>query len=160
MKQDKFLIGILVGIVLLVVVAVVVVLFRAPGAEAYLAENSPRAVVHNYYLALQRKDYERAYGYLADDLTNKPSLEQFILVVDNYGGNSESALKIGEIREGETHTQVDITITTYNVGNIFDSSRYSAPDTALLRQDAAGQWHLVQFPYPYWGWEWNQEPQD
>lgn len=159
MKQDKFLIGILAGIVLLIIVAIVVVLARAPGSEAYLNENTPKAVVHNYYLAIQRKEYEKAYAYLADDLPNKPTLEQFILVVDNRAGNTESALRIGEVRQGEAHTQVDVTITRYNVGNIFDSSRYSQPDTALLRTNAAGQWKLVQFPYPYWGWDWNQEQQ-
>ncbi len=160
MKQDKFLIGILAGIGLLVVAAIVAVMLRAPGSEEYLNENTPQAVVHDYYLAIERKDYEKAYGYLADDLTNKPTLEQFISQVSTNYRSGESSLKIGEVRPGDATTQVDVTITTYNVGGIFDSSRYSTPDIALLRANAAGEWKLVQFPYPYWGWEWNQEKQD
>jgi len=159
-KQDKFLLAILAGIVVLVVAAVIAVKVRAPGSEQYLNQNTPAAVVHDYYLAIQRKDYEKAHSYLSDKLTNKPNLEQFIQTVGSAGGNTESTLKIGEVRTSDQHTQVDVSITTYQVGSVFDSSRYTSPDTALLQANSAGEWKLLQFPYPYWGWDWNQEKQD
>lgn len=159
MKQDKFLIGILVGIVLLVVVAVVVVLSRTPGSEEYRTDNSPEAVVHNYFLAVQRKDFEKAHGYLSDDLKNKPDLDQFIIDMNNTFGRQESSLKIGEVFTGDQHTQVTVSLTSYSGGNIFESGRYTTEDVALLRADAAGNWKLIQFPYPYWGWGWNEAPQ-
>ncbi len=155
MKQDKFLIGILVGIALLVIVAVVTVLARAPGSEAYISDDTPAGVVHNYFLALQRKDYDKAYAYLSDDLENKPDMDQFIIEVDSYGNDNERSLKIGEVREGDAHTQVELSITNYQVGNIFESNHYTSNDTALLRANDAGEWKLIQFPYPYWGWNWN-----
>ena len=158
MKQDKFLIGIVVGIVLLVIVALVVVMSRSPGSEEYIADNTPEGVVHNYFLAMQRKEYEKAYGYLSDDLASKPTLDQFINDVQYSGSDSESSLKIGDVRPGDVHTQVDITITNYRTGNIFENSSYSTEDTVFLKAtDGGGVWKITLFPYPYWGWNWDQE---
>ena len=159
MKQDKFLIGIVAGILLLVVVSIVVVLTRAPGNEEYRAEDTPEGVVHNYFLAIQRKEFAKAHGYLSDDLANKPSLEQFIQEAGNYGSSQEASLKIGDVTQTDGVTQVAVTVTSYSGGGPFDSNRYSSDDVALLRQDAAGQWRITQFPYPYWAWGWN-EPQE
>ncbi|RMF02639.1 MAG: hypothetical protein D6768_07760, partial [Chloroflexi bacterium] len=113
MKQDKFLIGILAGIVLLVVVAVVVVLSRSPGSEAYRTDNSPEAVVYNYFLAVQRKDFEKAHGYLSDDLKNKPDLDQFIIDMSRSSDFQEFSLKIGEISSGDELTQVNVSLTRF-----------------------------------------------
>jgi hypothetical protein len=159
MKNDKFLIGIIVGIVLLVVVAIVLVLTRGQD-EDYVPDDSPAGVVHNYFLALQRKDYERAYGYLADDLKSKPDLDKFIRDMDTQRYGSEASLQIEETRLGDVHSQVDVSITTYSGGGIFDSGSYTSPDTAHLRVNATGAWKLISFPYPYWGYDWDQEKTD
>ena len=108
MKNDKFLIGIIAGIVLLVVVAIIMVLTRGQG-EDYIADDAPAGVVHNYFLALQRKDYERAYSYLADDLQSKPDLDKFIRDMDSQRyGSSEASLQIGETRLDDDRSQVDV----------------------------------------------------
>ncbi len=157
MKDDKFLIGIVAGIVLLVVVAVTMVLLRSPNQEEYMADDTPAGVVHNYFLAIQRKDYEKAYGYLSDDLEAKPNLDQFIREVGGLTQNQESSLSIGETRMGDVHTQVDVTITTYRPGSLFDSSTYTSKDTAFLRAAGDGSvWKLTGFPYPYWGYGWDE----
>ena len=159
MKNDKFLIGIIVGIVLLVVVAIVLVLTRGQG-EDYVPNDSPAGVVHNYFLALQRKDYEQAYSYLSDDLKSKPDLDKFIRDMDTQRYGSEASLQIGEIRLGDVHSQVDVSITTYSGGGIFDSGSYTSQETAHLRVNAKGEWKLISFPYPYWGYDWDQEKTD
>ena len=97
--------SIVVGIVLLIIVALVAVLTRSPQNEDYVADDTPQGVVHDYFLAIQRKDYDRAYSYLSDDLKSKPDLNQFIR---DIGNTSEASLKIGEIRTGDVHTQVDV----------------------------------------------------
>jgi hypothetical protein len=160
MKDDKFLIGIIVGIVLLVVVAVATVLLRKPGEEEYVADDTPAGVVHNYFLAIQRKDYEKAYSYLSDDLKSKPDLDEFIREIDNFSRGSESSLQIGETRLGNVHTQVDVSIITYRAGGLFDfdSSSYTSRDTAYLRATGDGSvWKLIEFPYPYWGYYWDED---
>jgi len=157
MKNDRFLIGIVGGIVLLVIVAVIVVLMRGQ-AEEYIADDTPEGVVHNYFLALQRQDYDKAHGYLSDELKAKPDLDQFITSVGNFNNRSEDALKIGETTIDDDRAQVQVSITTYRNRGPFDlgSGSYTNWDTAHLRLSPDGQWKLIQFPYPYWGFDWNQ----
>lgn len=157
MKEDKFLIGIIAGIVLLVIVAIVTVLLRAPESEEYIADDTPAGIVHNYFLAIQRKDYEKAYSYLSDELESKPDFDKFIRDVDGFGYSSQASLKIGETRLGDARSQVDVSIITYQQGGLFESSSYTNQGTAYLQAtpDGAG-WKLTEFPYPYWGYDWNQ----
>src|ERR1700690_3007338 len=75
MKQDRFLIGILIGIGVLIVVALAI-FFTRQNKQTYVSDSAPEGVVHNYVLALLNKDYGKAYGYLAD-LDNKPTFDQF-----------------------------------------------------------------------------------
>lgn len=158
MKNDKFLIGIVIGIVVLVIVALMVVLLRRPGNESYIADDTPAGVVHNYFLAVQRKDYEKAYGYLSDDLNSKPNLDKFIRDLDNYGSQSDAALQMGETTQSTERAQVDVAITTYHAGGIFDSNTYTDRNTAYLQAAPDGSgWRLTQFPYPYWGYDWDDE---
>ncbi|MFN8457357.1 MAG: hypothetical protein U0401_22320 [Anaerolineae bacterium] len=157
MKTDKFLIAIIGGIILLVIIAMALVLARGQN-EAYVADDTPAGVTQNYFLAVQHKDYERAYGYLADDLKSKPDLDQFIRDMSNV--RSEASLKIGETRPGTTTTQVDVSITTYSGGGIFESNSYTSEETVVLRAAPDGQWKLTSFPYPYWGYDWDQEKND
>jgi hypothetical protein len=160
MKDDKFLISIVVGIVVLIVVALAVVLLRAPGNEAYIPDDTPTGVVHNYFLALQKDDYEKAYSYLAEDVQRDVDLDKFIRDVDNFQADSQAALQIGEVSTGEARVQVDITITTYSPGGFFESNTYTQYHTALLKRAADGSgWRLTNFPYPYWGYDWG-EPED
>ncbi|HEX9923847.1 MAG TPA: hypothetical protein VGD99_14410 [Anaerolineae bacterium] len=155
MKNDKFLLGIVAGIVLLVMVAVTVVLTRG-GQEDYIAADTPAGVVHNYYLAIQRRDYERAYGYLSDDLEAKPELDDFMRTVDAPGNQAESSIQIGETTLDDDRAQVDVAITTYYGGGLFNSGNNTTRQTAYLRATAGGDWRLIEFPYPYWGYDWNQ----
>jgi hypothetical protein len=151
MKTDKFLIGIVVGIVLLVIAAIVIVLARGQN-EDYIADDTPNGVVHNYFLAVQRKEFEKAHGYLSDEIEDKPNLDEFIASVDNQ---NETALKIGAVTIDNDRARVDVAISNYYGGGPFDSGRYTNQETAYLRQDANGDWKIFEFPYPYWGY-WNE----
>src|SRR3990170_4420143 len=75
MKQDRFLIGILIGIGVLILLALVLFFTRQENRD-YVADNTPDGVVHNYVLAVLNKDYQKAYGYLAD-IEHKPTYEEF-----------------------------------------------------------------------------------
>jgi hypothetical protein len=153
MKTDKFLISIVIGIVLLVVVAVVLVLARSR-AETYLPDDTPEGVAHNYFLAIQRQEFEKAYNYLADDLKSKPDLDTFIQTVDN---NNEASLALGQTNLDNQRARVSVSITNYYGGGPFDSGRYTNEETAYLRQDSAGNWKITQYPYPYWGYDWDED---
>ncbi len=63
---DKFLVGIVAGVLFIVIAAVVVVVRRPP--PSYKEENTAEGTAHNYLLALQQQDYSRAYTYISFSL--------------------------------------------------------------------------------------------
>jgi hypothetical protein len=75
MKQDRFLLGILIGIGALVAIALAV-FFARRDTQQYRADGAPESVVFNYVLAVTNRDYEKAYGYLAN-LEHKPTNADF-----------------------------------------------------------------------------------
>jgi hypothetical protein len=156
MKNDKFLIGIVIGIVLLAIAAIVLVLARGQ-QEEYVADDTPAGVAHNYFLAIQRQEYEKAYGYLSDDLKSKPDLDEFTRTVDNSYYRSESSLQLGETSIDGSRARVEVSITTYSGGGPFSGGSYTSPDTAYLHRAANGDWKLTGYPYPYWGWNWDED---
>lgn len=154
MKQDRFLLGILVGIGALVVVALVVFFMRQETAT-YMPDDDPASIVHNYVLALHNGEYEKAYGYLAD-LPNKPEYEDFRTVfLSQWVDPSSSGIEIGPVKEEGDDAYVEIE-TIFAPSDPF-SSGYSSTEMALL-VNQNGNWKIKQMPYSFWYWEWYQEP--
>jgi hypothetical protein len=151
MKQDRFLIGILVFIGLLVVAALALFFVRN-GAPAYATEDTPQGILRNYVVALQKGDYQRAYSYLADGPA-KPTYDQFLAsYMSSRLDINNSALEIGEVQV-ESNDRVFFSVTVVHApGGVFDSG-WSTPDKAILVQQAGG-WKISYLPYPYWGWDW------
>ena len=154
MKQDKFLIGILIGIGVLILLALGL-FFTRQDKRDYVAETGPDSVVHNYVLAVLNKDYQKAYGYLAD-LEHKPAYEEFRQSFFNGTVNpGDVGLEIGSV---ETHgDEAVVTLSIYYSNTDPFSSRYTNEDRALLvEQD--GEWKLNSMPYNFWDYNWYQEP--
>jgi hypothetical protein len=154
MKQDKFLTGILIGIGALILLALGLFFTRQEKRD-YVADAAPEGVVHNYVLALLNKDYQKAYGYLAD-LDHKPSYETFRRSFFNGMVNpGDVGVDIGgvEIHGGEAI----VSLAMYYPNTDPFSTRYSSADRALLvRQNSA--WKLSSMPYNFWDYSWYQEP--
>lgn len=154
MKQDKFLTGILIGIGALIVVALALFFTRQDKRE-YLSEDAPEGVAHNYALAVLNKDYEKAYGYLAD-LKYKPTYEEFRQSFLNGMVNPEGmGLDVGNAEIHGDEAVVNLTIY-YSYSDPF-TTRTGSPDRALLvEQD--GEWKVSSMPYSFWDFNWYQEP--
>ena len=154
MKQDKFLTGILVGIGALIVLALALFFTRQDKRE-YLSENTPEGVAHNYALALIEKDYEKAYGYLAD-LKYKPTYEEFRQSFLNGMVNPEGmGLDVGNAEIHGDEAVVNLTIY-YAYSDPF-TTRTGSPDRAL-RVEQGGEWKVSSMPYSFWDFNWYQEP--
>ncbi len=151
MKQDRFLIGILIFIGVLVVAALGLFFIRSR-APAYGPEDTPQGVVYNYAAALQLKDYARAYGYLARK-NDQPSLDAFEkAVLARQIDPSTSTLQVGQAQllpDGEAW--VDVTIQ-YASNGIFDNGSAVTEKATLIQQ--SGAWKITSLPYPYWGFDW------
>ena len=152
MKQDRFLIGILVGIGVLVVIALAL-FFTRQDKQEYVADDTPEGVVHDFALALFKDDYERAYTYLAE-AENKPTYNEFRQAFFNhYVDPSNAGLEIGNTEFVGEEAYVKVYLI-YNPSDPF-SSGYRNTDTAHLERQN-GQWKLLQMPYNFWSYNWYQ----
>ncbi|MDK1029689.1 MAG: hypothetical protein QGM50_06820 [Anaerolineae bacterium] len=156
MKQDRFLLGILVGIGLLIVIALTLFLTRQETQE-YVSEDKPEGVVRNYVLALYNDDFEKAYTYLAEG-ESKPTYKEFRSArFKNYGNTSNTGLEIGETDINGNQAFVELYLI-YGPSDPFSSSYRSAEEGQLELQD--GEWKLLQMPYTFWNFNWYESLSD
>jgi hypothetical protein len=155
MKQDRFLAGILIGIAVLIVAALAV-FFTRGNKQTYGPEDTPEGVVHNYVLAVLNKDYQKAYGYLAD-LENKPSYDAFHRSFATGSLNPANAgVKIGQA--DVTGEDATVNVSTVNTpGDPFSSEYNNVGQAQLVRQN--GAWKISAMPaYNLWDYSWYQAP--
>ncbi|HEY5670953.1 MAG TPA: hypothetical protein VIS10_13230 [Anaerolineales bacterium] len=151
MAKDRFLLIILLIIVALAALAVVLFFVRQ-GSQDYGSDISPQGVVRNYVLALEKKDFARAYGYLREG-AGKPDFERFRQ--DFIGREldiSSVGVQIGETQPSGKDILVSVVVIRSGGGPFGDVYRES--NSALLVLDETGSWKLASMPYPYWGWDW------
>jgi hypothetical protein len=156
-STDKFLIGIVVGIVLLVVAAFVVTLTRPE--PTYQAEDTPEGVAHNYLLALQKEDYQRAYGCLSPALKGYPiSVEKFAEDVEDrswlFRLDTDTTLAVESARVTANRTVVKVRESRFSGSGLFDSSQ----STTIFKMELQledGEWKIVDADY-YFAWCWGQ----
>jgi hypothetical protein len=154
MQRDRFLIAILAGIGALVLVALALFFIRQ-GQTAYQDDSTPAGVVNNYLLALQRRDYTRAYTYLVD-VPNKPSSIQFQQPFLQYQATelANTPVEVGAMIIDDATQSAVVQITLVRGGRGFLEDPYRDAQTVLLVKQA-GAWKIASFPYPYWSYDWQ-----
>jgi len=157
-KTDKFLIGIVVGIVILIVAAFIIT-FTRPQAT-YQAEDTPQGVAHNYLLALEKHEYERAYQYLSPTLKGYPdSPSKFASDIENnaYRFRFEKAtrLQVLTTEKFTDKTVVKVQKSYFRSGGLFDSEQsITTFEVDLMLEE--GNWRIVD-ANQYFAWCWKQE---
>ena len=154
MKQDRFLTGILIGIAVLIVIALAV-FFARRGTQTYVSEDAPEGVVHNYILAVLNKDFQKAYGYLAD-LPNKPTYDQFRdAFLKGMVNPNNSAVDVGKSEINGDTASVEVAMI-YSQSDPFSTGYRDVQRAILVKQ--SGGWKLSSMPY-YYFWDGNWYPQ-
>ena len=147
--QDRFLLAIVAGTILLVVVSVVVVfLFGRARTTPPPDPNSPAGVVYAYVEAVRAGEIERARGYLTRAAraeaesrdrqnTYRPSRDDNVRIV------------VEPVTQTETTAEVKVTISRFYARSDPFSSSTSHYDTTvrLIRED--GAWRISQPVEPY-----------
>jgi hypothetical protein len=152
MKQDRFLIGILIGIVVLVVLSLAL-FFTRKDSESYIADDTPEGVVHNYVVAVHKGDYEKAYSYLSAS-PSKPTYEIFRKAfITNMVSPDNVGLEIGSADIRNDNATVTLS-TIYNPSDPFSGGSRNSDVALLIKQ--GGQWKLEQMPYNFWAYDWYQ----
>lgn len=150
MKRDRGLVVILSLIVFLVVLALVLFFIRQDD-QAYIAEDTPEGIVHNYVLALHQNDYQRAYGYI-QEADYKPSYTQFQQTFfENTWGLENTSVQMDTTNATGDEAFVSVSLA-HNASGPFEQPWYENGSFSLIKQ--AGQWKLAYAPSPYWGWDW------
>jgi hypothetical protein len=160
-STDKFLVGIVAGIILLVG-AVLVVAFLRPNQPAYQPDDTPEGVAHNYLLALQLNEYERAYEYLLPILPGYPdSPDAFERDIEDHpwGFDHDSdnvSLAIESVEISGDKAQIVVRRTQFYRGGLFDSGQRGSTFDMTLRREASA-WKVAESDR-YWAscWEWSQ----
>ena len=154
MKQDRFLTGILIGIGLLVVVALAV-FFTRKDTQTYVSDDTPEGVVHNYVVAVLNKEYEKAYGYLAD-LENKPTYDEFHnSFLTGMVNPDSSGVDVGQSDITGDDATVDVTLV-YNPTDPFSTGYRDTQRAILVLQN--GAWKISSMPqYNFFDYNWYQE---
>ena len=153
MKQDRFLLGILLGIGALVILALGLFFTRKDSSLVYVADDTPEGVVHNYVVAVFQRDYEKAYSYLADK-NDKPTLEQFrASFLQNHINPDNIGVEIGGTELSGDQAYITV-YTQYNSNDPFSSGYRNEERAVLINQ--GGKWKLEQMPGNFWGWDWYQ----
>ena len=145
-STDRMLIGIVGGIVLLVIVALVSTLTQPP-AE-YQPEDSPSGVVHNYLLALQDEDHERAHRYLSTSLRCYPAtVAEFTADVRGnswaFGRYDEgSSVAVEDATVHGDRATVEVAQTRFRGGDLFQSGQsFNRFDVELVLEE--DQWRII-----------------
>ncbi|MEM7032269.1 MAG: hypothetical protein AAF629_22150 [Chloroflexota bacterium] len=153
--SDKFLIGIIAGIVLLVVVAFLIVL-RQP-EPSYQTEETASGVAHNYLLALQQEEYARAYTYLSPSLEGYPASETAFteqVLDEEWRFRVDTDITLSVVSEkivGERKV-VNVRETRFYRGSLFDSGQSVSTFDLKLQQEETG-WKIIDADYffaPCW----------
>ncbi len=142
--SDKFLLAIVAGI-LLIAVAAFVIIARRPGPQ-FKDENTPEGVVHDYLLAIQLADYERAFDHLSPEIAYPADINEFYdsLQLRPWEFNVEDNFSL-VVEETETVGEGSVAVIVrqiYNNNSLFGGDGYS--DTFRMRVEETGEgWKLV-----------------
>ena len=158
-NTDKFLTGIVIAVVLLVGAAFAVALLRPK--PVYRSEDAPEGVAHNYLLALQQRDYDRAYGYLSPTIDGYPaSAQAFATDIQNNSWNfrlddTSTTLEVDSARITGDQATVTVRETRFNQGGLFESSQYTNTFEMRLRR-GEGVWRITGSD-AYWAYCWDDK---
>lgn len=153
-RTDKFLIGIVAGLVVLVGVGLAVMLLRPrPG---YQPDDTPAGVANNYLLAIERQEYERAYGYLSRELPGYPAnASDFARIIRNSYYDDNASVTITDVDQTGDEAAVTVEETTFYDGGLFGSGSYSNLYVIYLIREG-GQWR-IESSGVRWAWCLDQE---
>ena len=153
MKQDRFLF-IIVGVIILLAILAIVLFFVRQEPQEYGPGDTPEGVIRNYVLALQKKDYKTAYGYL-QDYEDKPTVTQFKQSFFTHNIDStNTSVQIRTVDISGLDANVEL-ILIHSSNDPFNRTWDENAAALLTRQN--GEWRIVSMPYPFWGWDWYIE---
>ena len=158
--SNKFLFGLVIGIILLVIVTFSVVMLRPE--PTYQDDSTAAGAAHNYLLALQEGDFERAYTYLpadfkyptdAEDMANDARQNSWLF--ETGGDHTLAVDSVNQKSDNEAVVTIRKTIF-YNDGLLGSHEESQTFTMQLINEE--GEWKVSQADL-YWSncWGTSQE---
>ena len=149
--SNKFLFGIVIGILLLIIVAFSVVMLRPE--TTYLDDSTPEGAAHNYLLALHKGNFARAYQAIPTDYkfpTDANDMEDDIRSNPyKFDLNDDFSLSVESTRlRGDDKAVVTIRKTTFYNDGLLGSRQYS--DTFTMDLVLENNEWKVSYGEKYW----------
>ena len=148
-RRWLFIFAIVIGV--LVIATVSLVLLTKGNKVTLLPEDSPQGTVQRYLIAIQEKDYQRAFSYLSFSPTDKiTSFSDWLMMVGPQS-SSQSVWRatLGTVTENENNATVEINIDTLHSGGLFGDSQFSQQINFLLIKKG-NSWFITSPTYIYW----------
>lgn len=157
-KTDKYLVGVVVGVIVLVLAALVITMNQTE-AE-YLPDDNPEGVVNNYLLAILTEDADKAYGYLSPTLLGYPeSSADFARDIDDsYSFRRKNSVNIAidssYIYSDGSRAEVTVAEIRFSQDTFGASSYEREVDFHLTLEN--GDWKIIDAD-SYFLWCWDRE---
>jgi len=142
-----WLIGGAAFLLLLLVVAVVVALVEK---EKSFDDGTPEATVQRFLSAVEDEEFQLAYGFLSQELSEDCTFDQFF---SRTGGPGAGLLRYERISLKQTKIQgerafVTVRITNFRGSGPFGTSESSHEQTFILSRQDDG-WRFSLYPWPF-----------
>ena len=149
-RRWLFIFAIVIGA--LVIATVSLVLLTKGNKVTLLPEDSPQGTVQRYLMAVQEKDYQKAFGYLSFSPTDKiTTYNDWIVMFGPSQASSQSVWKatLGKIKVIGNNATVEVNIDTAHPGGLFGNSQYSQLIIFQLAK-TANVWLITSPTYISW----------
>ena len=149
-RRWLFIFAIVIGV--LVIATISLVLFTKGNNVTLLAEDSPQGTVQRYLIAIQEKDYQKAFSYLSFSPADKiTTFNDWILSIGMPQTSNQSTWKatLGTITQNGDSANVEVIIDTLRSGGLFGDSQFSQQINFLLMK-TNNAWFISSPTYIYW----------
>lgn len=151
-SSRRWLIVFTAVISVLIITTVSLVLLTKGNEVALLPENTPQGVVQRYLMALQEKDYQKAYGYLSFRPSQKAiTFDDWLRMMGGPQTSDQPAWKamLGKITQNGDTAIVEVAIDTFRPGGPFqDPIRNQQVIFQMSKTDS--KWLITSPTYVFW----------
>ena len=152
-SSRRWLIIFAIVISILVVATVSLVLLTKGNEVTLLPEDTPQGIVQRYLIAVQERNYQKAYNYLSFDPSQKiKAYDDWLRMVIGEPLISNQATwkaTLGKTTQNGDNATVEVTIDTFRAGETFGDSNYAQTIVFQLIK-ISGKWFITSPTYMYW----------
>lgn len=154
MDNSRRWFAVFASIIALLVLVSVVLVFISEGREArLLPADTPQGIVQRYLIALQKRDYQQAYGYLHFESTeHKPTYDDWLRMTAGITSRADQPAwkaSLGSITPDDSKAVVEVIIDTFRPGGPFvNPVTTQVVNFSLIETDFG--WLITSPTYVYW----------